>query len=114
MGVELPLLGFEAMAWQPYAQENSSDAEIPQGPEWYSKQILKLFPDSRSGKLRLYSGEVVGLSVTLEGMERYRIHYPKDNDREEEEVGNVLPWLVTQSGQIFLEARSAIDPAGLT
>ncbi|KAK9840360.1 hypothetical protein WJX74_008290 [Apatococcus lobatus] len=47
-------------------------------------------------------------------MERYRIHYPEDNDREEEEVGNVLPWLVTQSGQIFLEARSAIDPAGLT
>ncbi|KAK9844432.1 hypothetical protein WJX74_002396 [Apatococcus lobatus] len=94
------------MAWQPYAQENSSDV--------YSKQILKLFPDSKSGKLRLYSGEVVGLSVTLEGMERYRIHYPEDNDRKEEEVGNVLPWLVTQSGQIFLEARSAIDPAGLT
>ena len=93
MGAELPLLGFEAMAWQPYVLPTTKEDGIPQGPEWYGKRICKIFPEPKTQQLRLYEGTGVGLSVTADGMERYQVHYPQDNDREEEEVATYcLGW----------------------
>ena len=108
MGVELPPASLESIAWQPYVQP-AAESGLPQGPQWYGKKVEKLFRDPVTGKLKLFTGYVDRLTITPEGQERLHTTY-EDNDEDNEEVGNVLPWLIYPSGLTHLEETSRVDP----
>ena len=69
--------------------------------------MKKLFRDPATTQIRFFEGTVDRLTITSEGQERLHITYV-DGDQEDEEVGNVIPWLAYPSGEIHLEKTSRI------